>query len=126
MRLLTSAYMRKINGEILFSIAFSHVVRHISFEGRSRNENTDKRIAGKCRVLEMDQWDKDFIALTGEGHITFAKRNRGDLHFGAVDCDLDYRIEKVRDQERIEFSLLVWTRAMKSPSEDGRHLMERI
>ncbi|MFC1835503.1 hypothetical protein ACFL2Q_12325, partial [Thermodesulfobacteriota bacterium] len=46
------------------------------------------------------------IGLTGEGHITFEKKNRGALHFGAVDCDLDYRIEKVGDQERIEFSFL--------------------
>lgn len=61
---------------------------------------------GKWRIREMEQWDKDFIDLTGEGRITFAKKNRGNLHFGAVDCDLDCRIEKVGDQERIEFSFV--------------------
>ncbi len=61
---------------------------------------------GKWRILEMEQWDKDFIDLTGEGHITFEKTNRGELQFGAVECDLDCRIEKVGAQERIEFSLV--------------------
>ena len=50
---------------------------------------------GRWRILEMEQWDKDFIDLIGEGHITFQKKNRGELHFGAVECDLDCRIEKV-------------------------------
>lgn len=61
---------------------------------------------GRWRILEMDLWDKDFVDLAGEGHITFEKKNRGELHFGAVDCELDCRIEKVGDQERIEFSFV--------------------
>jgi hypothetical protein len=61
---------------------------------------------GSWRILEMDQWDKDFIDLVGEGHITFDKKNRGELQFGAVECDLDFRIEKVGEQERIEFSFV--------------------
>jgi hypothetical protein len=61
---------------------------------------------GRWRILEMEQWDKDFIDLIGEGHITFQKKNRGELHFGAVECDLDCRIEKVGGQERIEFSFV--------------------
>jgi hypothetical protein len=51
----------------------------------------------------MEQLDKEFVDLTAEGHITFDKRNRGELQFGAVECDLDCPIEKVGDQERIEF-----------------------
>ncbi len=61
---------------------------------------------GRWRIHEMDQWDKDFIDLVGEGHIIFDKKNRGELRFGAVECDLDCRIEKVGDQERIEFSFV--------------------
>jgi hypothetical protein len=61
---------------------------------------------GRWRIREMDQWDKDFIDLVGEGHITIDKKNRGELRFGAVECDLDFRIEKVGDQERIEFSFV--------------------
>ena len=64
------------------------------------------RNLGNWRILEMGQWDKDFIDLTGEGHITFEKKNRGEFHFGAVDCDLDCSIEKVGEQGRIEFSFV--------------------
>ncbi len=61
---------------------------------------------GKWRILEMEQWDKDFIDLVGEGHITFEKKGRGELQFGAVECDLDCRFEKAQDHERIEFSFV--------------------
>lgn len=69
-------------------------------------KRTTNKYLGRWRILEMDQWDQDFIDLSGEGHITFEKKNRGELHFRAVDCDLDCRIEKVGDQERIEFSFV--------------------
>jgi hypothetical protein len=69
-------------------------------------KKTTNKYIGKWRILEMEQWDKDFIDLVGEGHITFEKKDRGELHFGAVDCDLDCRIERVGEQERIEFSFV--------------------
>lgn len=65
-----------------------------------------KKYLGRWRILEMEQWDKDFIDLTGEGHMIFEKKNRGELHCGVVDCDLDCRIEKIVGQERIEFSFV--------------------
>jgi hypothetical protein len=61
---------------------------------------------GRWRILKMELWDKDFIDLVVEGHITFQKKNRGELQFGAVECVLDCRIEKVGEHERIEFSFV--------------------
>ena len=61
---------------------------------------------GRWRILEMEQWDKDFIDLVEEGHITFSKKDGGELLFGAVECDLDCRIEKVGDRDRITFSFV--------------------
>ena len=69
-------------------------------------KRSPNKYLGKWRIVEMEQWDKDFIDLTGEGRVTFDKKNRGELHFGAVDCDLDCRIERVGGQERIEFSFV--------------------
>jgi len=69
-------------------------------------KKTTNKYLGRWRILEMEQWDKDFIDLTGEGHITFEKKNRGELQFGVVECDLDCRIEKVGEHERIEFSFV--------------------
>ena len=67
---------------------------------------TLNKFTGRWRILEMEMWDKDFIDLDGEGHITFDRKNGGELHFSAVDCSLDCRIEKVGDRERIEFSFV--------------------
>jgi hypothetical protein len=69
-------------------------------------KKTTNKFLGRWRILEMEQWDRDFIDLTREGHISFEKKNRGELHFGAVDCDLDCRLETVGAQERIEFSFV--------------------
>lgn len=69
-------------------------------------KKTPNPYLGRWRILEMEQWDKDFIDLTGEGHITFQQEYSGELQFGAVECDLDCRIEKVRDKERIAFSFV--------------------
>jgi len=69
-------------------------------------KRTTNKYLGRWRILEMEQWDQDFIDLTGEGHITFEKKNRGELQFGAVECDLDCRVENVGDRERIEFSFM--------------------
>ena len=64
------------------------------------------RYIGRWRILEMEMWDKDFIDLVGEGHITFDRKDGGELQFGAVDCSLDYGIERAGKRERMEFSFV--------------------
>ena len=61
---------------------------------------------GKWRIEKMELWDQDFIDLVGQGHITLKRGNRGSFHFGAVDCELDCRIEKFGSAELIQFSFL--------------------
>jgi len=75
-------------------------------ETRSEMKKPPNKYIGKWRILEMEQWDKDFIDLVAPGHITFDNKNGGELQFGAVYCDLDCRIEKAGDRERIEFSFV--------------------
>lgn len=48
--------------------------------------------AGRWRIVEMEQWDQEFVDLVSPGHITFTRDGRGELHFGAVDVSLDWRI----------------------------------
>jgi hypothetical protein len=67
--------------------------------------STNKYI-GKWRILEMENWDKDFIDLVVPGHITFQKEDKGLLQFGAVECDLDCRIETIGGTEIIAFSFI--------------------
>jgi hypothetical protein len=56
---------------------------------------------GKWRINEMEQWDKDFIDLVVPGHITIKKDGLSNFQFGAVEGNIDYRIEKCGDVERL-------------------------
>ena len=54
-----------------------------------------KAIAGKFHIVEMDQWDADYINMETRGYIQFSKSGYGDFHFGCVraqmDCDFEAR-----------------------------------
>jgi len=95
-----------------------------------RNENN--KYLGRWRIIEMELWDKDFIDLVGQGHITFKPKNQGSLQFGAVDCDLDCRLEKFGDVEVMNFSFVgedegdtIWGRGWAVIGR-GNRLMGRI
>ena len=46
---------------------------------------------GRWRIVEIEQWDRDFLDLVAPARITFARGGRGEVHFGAVDLTLDWR-----------------------------------
>ena len=52
----------------------------------------------------MELWDQDFIDMETEGYFHFEKNEMGSFHFGAVQGQIDYRIEKIGEHERVEFS----------------------
>lgn len=57
---------------------------------------------GRWRIVEMEQWDQDFVDLVSPGYITFTRSGRGELHFGAVDVSLDSRVDATGN--RVGFS----------------------
>jgi hypothetical protein len=59
---------------------------------------------GTWRIIEMEQWDQDFIDLVVPGYITFSEDHLGEFQFGAVHGDLDYRLASYQETERLEFS----------------------
>lgn len=59
---------------------------------------------GKWQIVEMELWDKDFIDLEVPGYITFQKDSLGHFQFGAVQGEIDYRVEKINGLERLEFT----------------------
>lgn len=59
---------------------------------------------GEWRIAEMEQWDRDYIDMVVPGHITIGDDGMGSLQFGAVDAEIDYRVESVGGVERLEFS----------------------
>ena len=59
---------------------------------------------GKWRIIEMEMWDQEFIDMVKPGYFSFNKDNLGYFQFGAVEGQIDYRIEKIGELERLEFS----------------------
>jgi len=59
---------------------------------------------GRWRIIEMEQWDRDYIDLVVPGYIEFEKDNLGSFQFGTVQGGLDCRLETGAECERVEFS----------------------
>jgi len=58
--------------------------------------------AERWRIVEMEQWDQEFVDLVSPGHSIFTGDGRGEFHFGAVDATLDWKPEAAGN--RLEFS----------------------
>src|SRR5712672_1558200 len=43
-----------------------------------------KAFAGRWRIVEMDNWDSDFLDLVEEAHLTFEGKSDGEIAFGAL------------------------------------------
>ena len=60
--------------------------------------------AGTWHITEMDCWDADYINLVVPGYIRIDRDGHGFMQFGAVEADLDCRVEDAADIERLEFT----------------------
>ncbi len=64
-----------------------------------------KQFLRKWRIINMDQWENDYIDEVEPGFIEFNKKSTsGDLHFGYIYADIDYRINENDDEPVIEFT----------------------
>jgi hypothetical protein len=43
-----------------------------------------KAFAGRWHIVEMDNWDRDFLDLVEETHLTFYGKSDGEIAFGAL------------------------------------------
>ena len=50
-----------------------------------------KAFAGRWRIVEMDNWDRDFLDLVEEAYLTFEGKSDGEIAFGALKGFLDVR-----------------------------------
>ena len=57
---------------------------------------------GKWKIVEMEQWDQDFVDMDSPGHVTFKQGGTGQPAFGCVEAELDWRFEA--ETERVEFA----------------------
>ena len=77
----------------------------------------DKKYIGKWRIIDMEQWDLDYIDLVVPGYFYLDKDHIGNFQFGTVEGEIDYRIEDIGERERIEFS---WMGFSENEPECGR------
>lgn len=57
---------------------------------------------GRWRIVQMEQWNQDYVDMVAPGHIAFNKDGTGQLHFGCVETELDWWLEA--GTERVEFT----------------------
>jgi hypothetical protein len=50
-----------------------------------------KAFAGRWRIVEMDNWDSDFLDLVEAAHLTFEGMSDGEIAVGALKGFLDVR-----------------------------------
>lgn len=63
-----------------------------------------KAYIGKWRILEMEQWDKEYIDMMVPGHLTIQKDGKGLIQFGVVEAEIDCRVESINGKERLDFT----------------------
>jgi hypothetical protein len=63
---------------------------------------------GRWRITETSEWDQEFIDLVVPGHLTVKGNGLGTLAFGAIEAEVDCRIEKMGEAERLAFSFAGW------------------
>ena len=63
-----------------------------------------KAFAGRWRIVEMDNWDSDFLDLVEEAHLTFKGKSDGEIVFGALKGFLDVRYGAREGSACAEFS----------------------
>jgi len=66
---------------------------------------TKSRYMGTWHITEMDCWDTDYVNLLVPGYVSIDREGHGFMQFGAVEADLDCRIEDFGIQQRLEFTL---------------------
>ena len=57
---------------------------------------------GKWRIVEMEQWDQDYVDMEEPVISPSRRMASGDLHFGCVNANLDWRHDP--EAERVDFT----------------------
>jgi hypothetical protein len=59
---------------------------------------------GRWRIVHTSMWDCDALDCIAPAHLTFKQDGLGELHFIAVDGDVDHRLGERAGRLCIEFS----------------------
>mgnify|MGYP000847101642 CR=1 FL=1 len=73
-------------------------------ESRRAMKAALKPFVGKWIIVEMEEWDQEYVDMEVPGHFTFRKDGTGHFQFGLVRGEMDCRVENAAGKARIEFS----------------------
>jgi hypothetical protein len=76
-----------------------------------------KSFHGSWRIIQMDEWDEEYLDLVETAHITIDKRGQGEFVFGTVKGWLDCRFTEREGLPFVEFS---WEGLSEEDSMCGR------
>jgi hypothetical protein len=76
-----------------------------------------KSFDGSWRIVQMDQWDEEYLDLVETARITIDKRGQGEFLFGAMQGWLDCRFTERDGLPFVEFS---WEGLSEGDSVCGR------
>ncbi|HCS48303.1 MAG: hypothetical protein A2W03_15080 [Candidatus Aminicenantes bacterium RBG_16_63_16] len=65
---------------------------------------TPEPYVGKWRITHMDEWDQEFVDLMVPGQVTIRKDGTGSFQFGAVQGEMDCRIDRAGGDPILVFS----------------------
>ncbi len=61
-------------------------------------------VFGRWRIIEMEQWDQEYVDELGPGFLKLERAGTGSLQFGVVQAGVDYRMEERTGNPVLEFS----------------------
>ncbi len=80
-----------------------------------------KEFVGKWKIIEMEQWDQEYIDLIEPGYIQFDSEQLGEIRFGTVHGFLDCRFSSKGQPPKVNFS---WDGGSEGDPVSGRGWVE--
>jgi hypothetical protein len=72
--------------------------------GKPVETRTEASFTGRWRIVEMEQWTKEYLDEEGPAHITFAEGGLGQLHFLLINAEVDWSYDAEID--RVDFTFM--------------------
>lgn len=63
-----------------------------------------KKFAGTWNIVEMEQWDSDYINMETQAYFKADKKGNGEFQFGLVWGDINGEIEEFGGEKRFWFT----------------------
>lgn len=80
-----------------------HTIHHVHWEVPAGKWTVKNKFVGQWRVIELQGFDSDYVDLCGPAKLKLNTRGTGRMNFGAVDAELDCKIDE-RDERVLHFS----------------------